>query len=404
MSLQRLICLACLISMQLHAGEAPLPEEISLAVGESRVLSADIRRAALGSGKVVSLATPERGQLLLFGEAPGKTIAQLWMADGARRALRITVVDTAPVDQLQQLQVLLSGMAGLRLREAAGHILIEGERVSAEDQQRVAQIAGLFPGRVLNLIGEGSWESMVQMDVRLVEVRRDQLRQLGLRWTPQAAGPSIAITAGAGAGNLAIHASTATLLQSQIDLLQQKGMAFVVAEPSLSCRSGGVARFVSGGEVPIPITDGFGAMDVQYKEYGIILEVRPRADRSGAIYAEVDIELSQLDAAVRVADFPGFVKRRTSTAINVQSGETVAIAGLVAREKNRGRQGLAGLSSIPLAGNLFASTRREQRQTELLVLITPHGYEAGTATEPAAPNQQQLIERAKSLQDLMNRQ
>lgn len=382
------------MSIRLGAGE-PVPEEISLAVGESRVLNLDIRRAALGSGKVVSLATPEKGQLLLFGEAPGKTVAQLWLADGSRRSLRISVVETAPADQMQQLQALLAGVAGVRLRESAGHILIEGERISAEDQERITQIAGLFPGRVLNMIGQGSWESMVQMDVRLVEVRRDQLRQLGLRWTPQASGPSIAVAAGGAAGDLAVRASLATLLQSQLDLLQQKGMAFVLAEPSLSCRSGGVARFVSGGEVPIPVTDGFGAMDVQYKEYGVIMEVRPRADRSGAVYAEVDIELSQLDSSVRVADFPGFVKRRTSTAINVQSGETVAIAGLVARERNRNRQGLAGLSSIPVAGGLFRSARREEREMELLVLITPRGYETGVVAEPAAPDQAQLIERAR---------
>ncbi|HYP80243.1 MAG TPA: pilus assembly protein N-terminal domain-containing protein [Steroidobacteraceae bacterium] len=398
MSLRKLVWLVCLACSRIHAAGEPLPEEVTLAVGESRVLNADIRRAALGSGKVVSLATPERGQLLLFGEAPGRTVAQLWLMDGTRRTLRISVVDATPADQMQQLQALLAGIAGVRIRETAGHILLEGERISAEDQQRVTQIAALFPGLVLNLIGQGSWESMVQMDVRLVEVRRDQLRQLGLRWTQQVSGPAVAITGGAGAGNLAVNASIATLFQSQIDLLQQKGLAFVVAEPSLSCRSGGVARFVSGGEVPIPVTDGFGAMDVQYKEYGVILEVRPRADRSGAIYAEVDIELSQLDSSVRVADFPGFVKRRTSTAINVQSGETVAIAGLVAREKSRNHQGLAGLSSIPLAGSLFRSTRREQREMELLVLITPRGYEAGTVNSPLPPDQKQLIERAGTLQ------
>lgn len=390
--------IACIVIAQVCAGAESLPEEINLTVGESRVLNADIRRAALGSGKFVSLATPEKGQLLLIGEAPGRTVAQLWMTDGSRRALRISVVETAPADQLQQLQALLAGVSGVRLRESAGHILIEGERISAEDQQRIAQVAGLFPGRVLNLIGQGSWESMVQMNVRLVEVRRDQLRQLGLRWTPQASGPSIAITAGGGAGDLAVRAATATLLQSQIDLLQQKGLAFILAEPTLSCRSGGVARFVSGGEVPIPVTDGFGAMDVQYKEYGIILEVRPRADRSGAIYADVDIELSQLDSSVRVADFPGFIKRRTSTAINVLSGETVAIAGLVAREKSRNRAGLAGLSSIPGAGRLFGSTRREQREMELVVLISPRGFDAGLEAQPEPASQQQLIDRAQALE------
>jgi pilus assembly protein CpaC len=238
---------------------------------------------------------------------------------------------------------------------------------------------------------------MIRMNVRLVEVRRDQVRQLGLRWGAQAAGPSVALTAGTGQGGLSLRAATTTVLQSQIDLLQQKGMAHIVAEPTLSCRSGGVARFVSGGEVPIPVTDGLGATDVQYKEFGVILEIRPRADRSGAIYADVDVELSQIDASVRVGDYPGFVKRRTSTAINVQSGETVALAGLVARERSRDRQGLPGLSALPVGGSLFGSNRRQSRQTELVVLITPHRLEGGEQGVDDSPDQHALIERARVL-------
>jgi Flp pilus assembly secretin CpaC len=374
-------------------------EEVTLGIGESRVINVDVRRAALGSGKVVSLAMPERGQLLLFGEAVGRTTAQLWLADGTQRVLRIAVTAEALNDELEQVQALLAGVTTIRARIAGGHILLEGERVSAEDRQLAEQVASAFPGRLLNFIGSENWESMVQMDIRLVEVRRDQLRQLGLRWPTQVSGPSVSATAGAGRG-AAVHIATATLLQSQIDLLQQKGMAFVVAEPTLSCRSGGVARFVSGGEVPIPITDGLGATDVQYKEYGVILEVRPRTGRADAIYADVDIELSQIDSSVRAADFPGFVKRRTSTAINVRSGETVAIAGLVARESSRDRQGLPALSAIPLAGGLFSSVRRQQRQTELLVLITPRSFDsAGNAAGDVPAGQPELIDRTQALKN-----
>ena len=94
--------------------------------------------------------------------------------------------------------------------------------------------------------------------------------------------------------------------------------------------------------MPIPVTDGLGAVDVQYKEYGVILEVRPRAESNGGIYAEVDVELSQVDSSVRVRDYPGFVKRRTSTAINARptanpdplsvcSGSGLPVAGFLQR-------------------------------------------------------------------------
>jgi pilus assembly protein CpaC len=379
---------ALLLVPAAHVQSEELPAEVRLSVGESRVLSADLKRAALGNGRIVSLATPEKGQLLLFGESAGTTTAQLWLRDGSRRSLRILVSEQGLEDLLQQVQALLRPEGGVTARIAGGHILLQGERVASDEQQRAAAVAALFPGRVLDFVGPSGWESMVQMDVKLVEVRRDQVQQLGLGWNSQAQGPFLSATAGNGSG-FSLNASLASVLQSRLDLLQQKGMAFVVAEPTLSCKSGGVARFVSGGEVPIPVTDGLGATDVQYKEYGMILEIRPRTDRSGAVYAEVEVELSQLDSSVRVGDFPGFVKRRTSTAINLLSGETVALAGLVSRERNRDRQGLPGLSSLPAAGRLFSSTRQHSRESELIVLITPRLLAAG--------DQQQQIDRSRSL-------
>jgi pilus assembly protein CpaC len=395
-------CLAAsllLVSVWSQAQSLALPDAITLSVGDSRVLLADIRRVALGSGKVVSITTPERGQLLLFGESAGHTTAQLWLRDGSRRVLQINVNEQDLAVRLNEVRQLLVGVSGVSARIVSDRIVLEGDRVSEADHQRATGVASLFPGLVLDFVGRLGWETMVQMDVRIVEVRRDQLRQLGLRWDSDAAGPVVSVKAGGGNG-VSIDASLATTLGSRIDLLQQRGLAQTVAEPTLSCRSGGVARFISGGEVPIPVTDGLGAVDVQYKEYGVILEVRPRAESNGGIYAEVDVELSQVDSSVRVRDYPGFVKRRTSTAINAQAGETIAVAGLLARERSRDRQGIPGLSDLPVGSSLFASTKRQQRQTELVVLITPHRFDSGIDdARHAGPAQQGLVERANALMD-----
>jgi pilus assembly protein CpaC len=390
------VCLV-LASPWIRAQTSPLPATITLSVGDSRVLLADIRRVALGSGKVVSITTPERGQLLLFGESAGHTTAQLWLRDGSRHVIRIDVNHQDLNARLDEIRQLLVGVTGVSARVVSDRIVLEGDRVSEADHQRATGVAALFPGLVLDFVGRVGWETMVQMDVRIVEVRRDQLRQLGLRWDAGAAGPEVSVQAGAGQG-VKVSATLATTLGSRIDLLQQRGLAQTVAEPTLSCRSGGIARFISGGEVPIPVTDGLGAVDVQYKEYGVILEVRPRAESNGGIYAEVDVELSQLDSSVRVRDFPGFVKRRTSTAINAQAGETIAVSGLLARELSRDRQGIPGLADLPLGSGLFASTRRQQRQTELVVLITPHRFDSGL-DDPghADPTQNELVQRANAL-------
>src|SRR5690606_3981634 len=293
-----------------------------------------------------------------------------------------------------EVQELLAGVPGVSARLSGRYVVLEGTRAGAADRARAAEIAALYPGEVLDFVGEVDWETMVQMQVRLVEVRRDQLEKLGIRWDNEAAGPAVAASAGGGRGGLSIRASLLSELTSRIDLLQQQGLAFTLAEPVLSCRSGDSARFVSGGEIPIPVTDGLGATDVQYKEYGLILQVRPHAGRDGTIHAEIDLELSQIDPSVRVGDFPGFIKRQTSTASNVADAETVAIAALLLRESSRDRAAVHGLVAVSVAGALFRSRRRRQRETVLLVLISPLRYVAGIPAVMAAVRQQVMVERA----------
>lgn len=392
----RTLALVLLAALWATGAGAQVPAEVVLAVGDSRVLSIDLRRAALANGGIVSLSTPERGQLLILAERVGSTTAQIWLRDGTRHSMRITVNEGDLEGALAEVRRLLEGTPAVTARVAGGRILLEGALASEQDRRRAAGIVELFPGKVLDFVGQVGWETMVRMDVRIVEVRRDQLRQLGIRWAADAAGPEISVSVGAGADSASI--SLQSTLGSRIDLLEQRGLARTIAEPTLSCRSGGSARFIAGGEVPIPVTDGFGAMDVEYKEYGVILELRPRADPGGTISAEVDVELSQLDASVRVRDFPGFIKRRSRTEINSRSGETIVISGLLARELSSDRQGLPGLGGVPVAGHLFSSTRRQQRETELLVMITPRSLapDAPGAAE-AANLQQSMLERAGQL-------
>ncbi|MGC4027968.1 MAG: pilus assembly protein N-terminal domain-containing protein [Steroidobacteraceae bacterium] len=395
--MMRLAWLAVLALVAEVIVAAELPDELSLTVGDTRVLHADLRRAALGDGKVVSLSSPEPGQLLVIGEAAGVTTAQLWLRDGTRHRIRLVVTEDDPEALLAEVTTLIEGMPAIRARLAGGRILLEGSDAGAADRQRAADIAALHPGRVLDFVSRVGAETMIQFETRLVEVRRDRLQQLGVRWATTASGPEAAVAVGTGRAMARLAWSGA--LGSQLDLLEQQGLARTIAEPVLSCRSGGVARFISGGEIPLPVTDGLGATDVQYKEYGIILEVRPEAARTGPIAAEVDVELSQIDAAIRVRDFPGFIKRRSSTAINVMAGETIVIAGLAASESSSDRQGLPGLGRLPVAGRLFSSRRQQHRQTDLLVLITPRRVELPSAAPEAATTDQQ--EWARQLQGLL---
>jgi pilus assembly protein CpaC len=372
------------------AGE--VPDRIELHVGDSQLLQADIARVAVGNGRILSVAGTRPDEVLLLAEAAGSTTLRLWLRDGRQQRVAVEVREVDLELRLAQVQRLLEGTRNIGARIAGEHILLEGTRVGDEDRRRAKEIAAVYPKLVLDFIERVGWDRMIEMDVRIVEIRRDQVSQLGLRWDDAASGPSAGLELRSD-GTRSASLGIASTLGSRLDLLQQRGLAETVARPTLSCRSGGVARFVAGGEIPLPVTDGFGALNVSYKEYGVILEVRPQADSSGVVQAEVEIELSQVDPSVRVQNFPGFVKRRSVSAVNLRAGETVAIAGLVAREQGRERQAVPGLGRLPVAGALFASRRLQRRQTELLVLITPRLI--GTAVPgnaDASADQQRRVE------------
>jgi pilus assembly protein CpaC len=406
------------------AAQAPLPAKVGMYVGDSRVLQAQVQRIAIGNGKLISVSTLDSGEILLLGEAAGTTTVQLWLKGGTRHKLTVQVSELDLEERLEQVRTLLLGTRNISARVAGNRIVLEGLQVGDADRERAIAVAASFPGVVLNFIGKQGWETMIQMDVRIIELRDSTARELGIRWGSSINGPSAgliadlktnpyyrirpgdgAVPGGLGSAALPAKVSPAaaylgwtTAIESRIDLLAQQGVAQIIAEPTLSCRSGGEARFISGGEVPIPVVDGLGSTNVEYKEYGIILDVRPRADRSGAIYAEVEAEISQIDDSVRVQNFPGFLKRKSTAAVNLHAGETIVIAGLSSRSNSNERQAIPGLGRMPGVGGLFGSRKRHQQRSELLILITPRTVDSGLAgPADASGDQAGKIQRGREI-------
>ena len=139
----------------------------------------------------------------------------------------------------------------------------------------------------------------------------------------------------------------------------------------------------------MPIINGVGATDVEYREYGVILDVKPVADASGNVFARVETELSQVDESQRVAGVPGLLKRRSSTDINLKSGETLVIAGLTSRRRSTDVAGLPGLSKLPLGDRLFGARTRREEESEMVIFLTPRVARDVADIEP------QLLRRAE---------
>ncbi|MFO1427984.1 MAG: pilus assembly protein N-terminal domain-containing protein [Steroidobacteraceae bacterium] len=428
----RLLLLGLLQACAATAGAAPartsapaadLPPRVDLFVGDSRVLAVRPARVAVGNGRVLSVSPASANQLVLIGESPGSTVLQLWLRDGRQHRILVTVAPSDVESTLQSVQELLRGTDGISARASGTRVVLEGDAANSRSRSRAAAIAALYPGVVLDLVGKLGWEDMIHFDVRIVEFRRGRLRDLGIRWREEIAGPGAGVIADFVTNDLfrvlppesglpatatdslplrvrpaARYFGIVSTLDSRIRLLEQRGDATIVAQPTLSCRSGGAARFVAGGEIPVPVVNGVGSTDVEFREYGVILDVHPVTDTGGAIFARVETELSQVDHTQQVLGIPGLLKRRSATDINLRDGETLVLAGLSSSESSVDDTGLPGLSRIPVGGRLFGTRARRRASTELVIFLTPRVIHAvAPAAEPQPDPQGAQLSRGRSL-------
>ena len=147
-------------------------------------------------------------------------------------------------------------------------------------------------------------------------------------------------------------------------------------------------------DIPVPVTNSVGATDVEFREYGVILDIKPVADAQGAIFVRVETELSQVDNAQRVAGIPGLLKRRSVTDVNLRSGETVVIAGLANRQRSIDTSGVPALARVPVMGRLFGVRGNRADESELVIFLTPRieSAEAPADTPELLQRTQERIE------------
>ena len=395
-----LLAWACSIAAQ------TLPIVINLAVGQAHVLDErNVRRIAVGNGRVVQVTALDQRQILLLPEAAGQSTLHLWGPNGVERQYLINVTPTDARRTAEEINLLLNNSPRIRAHAVGDKVVLDGSSPTEEDAFRSAEIVKRFP-HAISLISRGGFERMIDMEVRMIEIGKNALDRLGVRWqsgsgTPYAIeGPAFGLIGdfkrsdpfkrggAAEAAGLAVRprispfattASLMTSLTSMVDLLVQNGDAAVLAEPRLSCRSGGSARFVAGGELPIPVIGANGSASVQFKEYGVRFEVSPTLNEHGVISASLHAEISSINPEVTVREVPGLRKQSAATEVNLREGETLVIAGMISNEFSGAVDKIPGLGDLPILGRLFRSRRFQNRETELIVLITPRLHVDGSS-------------------------
>lgn len=254
---------------------------ITVPVGQAHLLDAsEVRRIAVGNGKVIQATALDERQVLVLPEAPGQSSLVLWNKSGRIRRYTFVVLSADTARILTEVKAMIGHdrVGRVEVRAVGDKILVEGAEVSEETSGRIAEAVRRYP-QVVNLVPKVGLERMIAMDVKFVEIRRDLLEDLGIRWNGAMNGPSFQVlgdihrsqalqTGGAAEGGglevrprvapFASNLSLASSLGSMLNFLVQRGDAAILAEPRLSCRSGGSARFIAGGELPIPMSGALG--------------------------------------------------------------------------------------------------------------------------------------------------
>lgn len=274
----------------------------------------------------------------------------------------------------------------IEVSSANGRVVLSG---SANDQvaaDKASKIASNFSGEeeVINSVNISS-SQQVQLNVRFVEINREVGQELGAKLGVKymGAGGSIGfnsapsastnVPAGQIIGNLM---SGGWSIDLAIKALEDRGVARRLAEPNLIARSGEKASFLAGGEFPIPVSEEDGKITVDYKKYGVSLDFMPKVLADGLISLDIEPEVSSIDTSASYnignISIPGFVVRRARTSIDLKSGQSFMMAGLLQSQNDMIQQRVPGVGKMPVLGPLFSSKAYQRRETDLVIIVTPY--------------------------------
>lgn len=405
-------------------GESMPVSEIELFVGESRVFATPgVARIAVGNGQILSASALDGRETIVFGNGVGVSSLFVWHEDGRYQRIKVNIVPGETARVTREVAAFLRHIPKATASVVGDKVIVEGEELSDSDREKVAELAKRYP-QIVNFTSQIGWEQTVLMDVKVVEFPKSELRELGLKWNPTGGGAlgaiwspinrgdngaavggrQITITAPAGQqppisnidqskgvilpSALTVMSAVNVGLNAQLNLLEQNGTAAILAEPQLSTRSGGKSSFLAGGEFPYSVSNANG-VTILFKPYGIRLDIEPKVGRNGVIRAEIDSDVSSLDTSVSTASGPALLSRRTKTEFNVRSGETIVLSGLLQRTTSNDIDKVPVLGDLPVLGRLFRSKRFQNRETELVVFVTP------TVVDTRAPGLVERVERTK---------
>jgi len=368
--------------------------------GTGRVLTlpAPAANVFVADPKIAEVRPASAASLFVFGVSAGRTtVAALDNAGHTIAQYDVTVQPSAfGSSQTQAMIARLVPGSHVQVQAQSKTLLLTGMVGSAADAAQAVTIAKGFASDGQGVESQISVASPIQVTlrVRIAEISREVVRNLGVNWQSLATIGSIgflpALTLNANANAISCVASGASAggktlcpganFNGVIDALASDNLARVLAEPNLTVMSGQPASFLVGGQYPIPVAQQNNAITVDYKNYGVSLSFLPTVFSDGRINLHVAPEVSklsnqnavQVSAGVSNLVVPSLTVSRAETTVELGSGQSFAIAGLLQTDHTQGNTGLPGLGDIPGLGALFRDNSFDNKETELVIIVTPY--------------------------------
>jgi pilus assembly protein CpaC len=397
-------------------------EGMEMIVHTSRIITIGqkIPQAQVNDPKILDLTPLSPTQVQVSAKAPGVTQVNLWGEDQ-----KLYTVDVVVYGDALQLKMLLKSQfpnSILNVIPVNGSVIISGFVDKAENIDRIVQISERFYGKgnVINNMTIGGVQTVL-LHVKVMEVSRTKLRQMGFDWA-KINGMNTLFSGASGlimpptspllpAGVTSMKPADSTVPNNPIngtfafnvasgnsaffgvlDALRQDNLMKITAEPTLVTQSGRAASFNSGGQIAYPTPQGVGvAAGIQFFPYGTTVDFIPTVLGNGKIRLEVRPEVSEPDAAngttISGTSVPGFLRRYADTAVELSAGQTLAIAGLIQTRLEAVNHGLPWISEIPYLGAAFRTVHENVNEIELLIMVTPELVDGMAACEvpPCGP-------------------
>lgn len=376
-------------------------QPMNLYVGQSEFIGdKTITNVAVGSNEILNAVAIDNKGVLITGVKSGDTTIKVWRSNSLQ-TINTHVYPANLMKMVHDIKIFMEDYDNTSVRILGDRIVVDGDNLDKKDKAKIDAflsqfdyVTNLTSARVLD--PDINDQRMIYFDVKILEVSRNNMGNLGIEWDTKIDGMKVGVVGefkkssayygdpsiygiqgaptGAKISPFASYAGIVSSITSRINLMQSQGLARLVAHPVLSCKNGGTASFLSGGQVPYNTASATGTPSVEFKDYGIKLNVSPIIQADGSIVAKITAEVSEIDSSVVVDNVPGLLTRKTETEFSLKNAETLVVSGLNSTQESDSHAKVPGVSKLPVLGGLFKNTSTIDKQTELLFVVTPIIY------------------------------